>query len=176
MNERFGLQLTRQQIKLYKNNHKLVSSGLTGQFEKGHVPINKGTKGMFNVGGNSGSFKKGDIPHNYRPVGSERIDKDGYILVKVRDDGPPRKKWRLKSHVIWEQKYGPIPKQHALIFKDGDTLNCTLDNLMLVTKNELMRMNQMKIKRTSAEETQALHTLAKIKIRKAEIKKERSKR
>ena len=171
INNKFGLSLTAKQIRAYRKNHKLVSSGLTGRFEKGHVPINKGTRGMCNVGGNSGSFKKGQKPKNYKPVGTERIDRDGYILIKVQDHGTWNQRWRHKSRVLWEQAFGPIPQKHALIFKDGNPLNCVLDNLMLVTKNELARMNKMKLKRTSTEETQVMHTLAKIKIRKAEINK-----
>lgn len=43
MNKKFGLSLTGQQIKRYRNNNNLYS-GLTGHFEKGHVPANKGKK------------------------------------------------------------------------------------------------------------------------------------
>ncbi len=30
-------------------------------------------------------FAKGNVPPNHRPVGSERISKDGYIEVKVAE-------------------------------------------------------------------------------------------
>jgi hypothetical protein len=43
MNEKFGLSLTRKQVKNYRRNNRL-NSGLTGQFEKGHTPANKGKK------------------------------------------------------------------------------------------------------------------------------------
>lgn len=43
INDKFETDFTRQQIKTYKKNHNL-SSGLTGHFPKGHVPINKGIK------------------------------------------------------------------------------------------------------------------------------------
>lgn len=77
VNEKYGLEVTVMQVKTWKKNHN-ISSGLTGFFEKGHVPINKGTTGMFNVGGNKTSFKKGDIPHNYNLVRS---------MVYTPDDG-----------------------------------------------------------------------------------------
>ena len=84
-NKKFGTKKTSQQISSWKANRKL-DSGLRGYFPKGHVPINKGTKGMFNVGGNKTSFKKGQRPANYKPVGYERIDKkDGYIYIKVQN-------------------------------------------------------------------------------------------
>lgn len=141
VNKKFGLSVTRQQVKTFKHNRKL-SSGLTGRFEKGSVPANKGTKGLYNVGGNRTSFKKGQRPQNYKPVGHERIDRDGYILIKVQDDGPWHKRWRLKHCVLWENVHGPIPKGHCLLFLDGDRLNVTLDNLQLITRAQLARLNQ----------------------------------
>lgn len=57
INKKFNTEFKVTQIKSYKKNHRL-NSGLTGRFEKGHVPTNKGIKGKFNIGGNSTSFKK----------------------------------------------------------------------------------------------------------------------
>ena len=44
-------------------------------------------------------FAKGNVPPNHRPVGSERISKDGYIEVKVAEPN----KWRLKQRVVYEE-------------------------------------------------------------------------
>ena len=63
-NERWGTNYTRQQIQSIKKNYKIVSSWDT-RFKKGHVPANKGTTGMFNVGGNIGSFSRGHRPDNW---------------------------------------------------------------------------------------------------------------
>lgn len=141
INKTFGSTFITSQVKAWKNrNH--IDSGLNGYFEKGHVPINKGTKGMFNVGGNSGSFKKGETPLNYKPVGSERIDRDGYCLVKVQDHGTWPERWRHKHKVIWEKENGPIPAGHVLMFSDGNKENIRLDNLLLITQNQLLQMNR----------------------------------
>jgi hypothetical protein len=140
-NSHFGLNLKVSQIKSFKHN-KRWSSGLDGRFEKGRAPSNKGTKGLYNVGGNRTSFKKGQKPLNFKPVGTERIDRDGYILVKVSDDGPWHKRWRHKHKVVWEDVHGPIPKGHCLIFLDRDKLNLSLENLQLITQKQLVRMNQ----------------------------------
>ncbi|VPH27016.1 Uncharacterised protein [Streptococcus pneumoniae] len=43
MNLKFGLSLTEKQIKSYRRNNNL-HSGLTGRFEKGQTPHNKGKK------------------------------------------------------------------------------------------------------------------------------------
>lgn len=139
INREFGLSITAKQIKTWKKNHNL-SSGLKGT--EGISPPNKGTKGLYNVGGNKTSFKKGNRPINYQPIGTERIDRDGYTLIKVSDEGDWHKRWRLKHNVIWENAYGPIPKGYCLIFLDRDKQNITLENLMLVTRSQLARLNQ----------------------------------
>lgn len=41
INAKFGLNLTAAQVKNYKMNNKLGSSGLTGHFEKEHVPASR---------------------------------------------------------------------------------------------------------------------------------------
>lgn len=172
VNKKFNLNLSRQQIKTWKNNHN-VTSGLTGYFPKGHVPINKGTKGMFNVGGNKTSFKKGHQPTNYKPVGTERIDsKEGYIIIKVQDEGPWEKRWRQKHRVVWEKENGPIPKGHVLIFLDQDKTNCSLDNLRLITQNQNARLNQNHWRFDCPEATEASLNLVKLTEIKAKRKKE----
>lgn len=141
INQEFGLNVTRQQVKTFKSNHK-ITSGLTGHFQKGCTPPNKGSKGVYNVGGNRTSFKPGRKPKNYLPVGSERIDTDGYTLIKVQDEGPWQERWKHKYRVLWEEVHGPIPKGHCLIFLDGNKQNLSLNNLQLITKKQLARLNQ----------------------------------
>ena len=136
-NEHFGTDyMTAVKIKTFRHNHHL-NSGRTGRFEKGHIPVNRGTKGLKYPGSEKGWFKKGNVPVNHRPVGSERISVDGYIEIKVAEPN----KWRLKQRVVYEEKYGMIPKGHVLIFLDRNPLNCSLDNLMLIPRSVLSRVN-----------------------------------
>ena len=139
VNEKFNLSITARQMKTWKKNHGL-SSELKGS--EGMDPPNKGTKGLYNVGGNQTSFKPGQRPKNYKPVGTERVDRDGYILVKVQDDGPWHKRWRHKHKVLWEKEYGPIPPRHKLLFADQNKQNITLDNLILVTNKQMATLNK----------------------------------
>lgn len=46
----------------------------------------------------------------------------------IKKDG----KMRMLHHVIWEEANGPIPKGSKIFFKDGDSLNCELDNLKMI--------------------------------------------
>lgn len=107
-------------------------------------------------------FKKGNIPANHRPIGSERIDKrDGSILVKVKD-GQLQKNWMSKSRYIYEQAHGKIPAGHKVIFADGDHSNFDLDNLILVSNAEELIMNQRKLISKEAEFTKTGAVIAKV--------------
>ncbi len=173
VNKKYGLSITRQQIKTWKKNRKL-SSGITGYFEKGHEPVNKGTKGMFNVGGNKTSFKKGHKPKNYRSVGSERLDKDGYMLVKVQDHGTNNERWRAKHRLLWEEHNGSIPKGHKIIFLNQNKQDIRLENLALISSNEMARMNQSGWFYRDPEATKVGINLAKIKTKIVERKREKN--
>lgn len=172
VNLKFGLSVTRQQVKTFKHNRK-ISSGLTGQFEKGHLPANKGTKGVHNVGGNRTSFKKGQKPPNHKPVGTERIDRDGYTLIKVSDVGAWHERWRLKHVVMWEEVHGSIPIGHCLIFLDGDKSNLTLENLQLISRKQLLRLNQNHLISSDPELTQTGLILADLYSKIGELKKQK---
>ncbi|MDP2127215.1 MAG: HNH endonuclease signature motif containing protein [Pseudohongiella sp.] len=140
LNDHYGTSFTAEQLKTYTTNHQL-KAGRTGCFEKGLVPWNTGTKGV--VKPNSGNFRKGSMPVNTKPLGHERIcSKDGYILVKIAERNPytgAATRYKAKHIVVWEAANGPVPPGHAIRFRDGDKLNCDIDNLVLVT----LRLNAM---------------------------------
>lgn len=149
--------ITLEQVRAFiKNNH--LSTGRTGQFPKGHEPYNKGRKGVRTS--IPTEFKKGHMPHKYKPVGSERLDKDGYLQVKVADP----KTWRHKHLIIWEQANGPLPKGCALVFKDQDRSNIALDNLMLVERKVLLRLNQLHRLSENSDVSEASINLTKLEI------------
>lgn len=162
LNSKFSRNYKVTQLKAYYKNHKL-NSGITGYFEKGSEPWNKG----LSVGGwEPTQFKKGQAPINYRPVGSERVNVEGYTEIKVADPN----KWRHKHNVIWEQHNGPIPEGHAVMFGDGDRSNLDIDNLILVTRTQLLNLNRYKLIQNDADLTRTavnvVDVLAKISERK----------
>lgn len=111
-----------------------------GQFAKGFTPWNKGRKGL-NLGGEKGWFQKGQKPKTTRIIGSERIDKrDGTIQVKVSD-----RKWVSKQRCLWEEKNGKIPKGHVVIFANGDKRDFSEENLICVSRQQLMVLNKQKL-------------------------------
>jgi hypothetical protein len=111
------------------------------RFKAGITPWNKG--GHYTAGGRSveTQFKQGHRPHTWKPIGSERISKDGYLQRKVTDTGYTPRDWVAVHHLIWIEAGRAIPKGHALVFKDGDKRNITLENLELVARADLMRRN-----------------------------------
>lgn len=158
--EQFGIELTLEQIKSYKNRKK-INTGLTGRFVKGQVSHNKGKKMSPEVYEKCKHtmFKKGHRPHTWKPVGSERVSVDGYIEVKVKE---PRT-WKLKHRVVYEQHHGKIPKGMNIVFADGNSLNVDVENLLLVSDSELARLNQNKlIYKDNPEATKVGLTIAKL--------------
>ena len=147
MSCKFGFDYTHHQIKGAITRNKL-NTGRTGRFEKGHATWNKGTKGLTKA--NVTSFKKGQKSHNYKPVGSERITKDGYCEIKVSDTG---RRWRPKHVLIYEKHHGKVPKGSAVIFLDGDKRNFDIDNLYLVTRSQLAMLNKNSLIQKDAELT-----------------------
>lgn len=118
----------------------LTEVGKANRFHSAQTPWNKGKKGWCGEGCERTQFKKGQIPKNWKPLGYERISTDGYLERKVRDlQGG--KNYRSVHLILWESVNGPLPPGHAVVFKDGNKQNITLDNLELVSRAELMRRN-----------------------------------
>ena len=107
------------------------------RFKKGSLPPNKGKKMSPEVYEKvkETMFKKGNSPVNHREVGSERINVDGYIEIKVAEPN----RWRLKHRIIWEQINGEIPKGYNVQFKNHNTQDCRIENLYIISKAEQMR-------------------------------------
>ena len=114
---------------------------MKGAFKKGNVPFNKGQKMSEHVYeiAKKTMFKPGQLPHNTKPVGHERVcAKDGYVYIKVAN----KRAMMLKHRYVWEQHYGPIEKGMIVKFKDGNKTNCDIDNLYLSTRKDHMSANQ----------------------------------
>ena len=168
-NTHFNENKTWQQIRTFVHNRDIVS-GRTGHFPKGNKPWNTGTRGVCKP--NSGSFKKGQVPLNRKPLGDERIcSKDGFILIKVKEHnpwtgGPTR--YKHKHRHIWEQNNGPVPEGMVVAFRDGDKTNCSLDNLMLISRSLLVRLNQIGYSDAPAELKPSILALAKLRSKAGE--------
>lgn len=171
INSNFKTFYTVEQIKSYRSRNHL-NSGLTGRFERGHLPHNKGKHTGSYPGMEATQFKKGHTPKNHRPVGSERATRDGYLERKVAEPNV----WRCVHVLNWEAVNGPVPPGCTLIFKDRDRTNCDLSNLLLVTRAELARLNQKGLISTNPECTEVGLYIARLIQAKSKRKKEKRRR
>lgn len=140
-------------------------TGRTGQYVKGNIPHpNAKPKGP-----NKTSFKKGQKPRNWQPIGNERLTKEGYLQRKIADTGSTKDDYVEVHRLAWEENNGPIPKGNIIIFKDGDRLNCKLENLMMITRAENAVINKMGLGRAPAEMKKTVQLIAQLRMKAREI-------
>jgi len=131
---------------LQRCGEQATENGRATRFQKGHTTWNRGMKG-WRAGGRSAEtrFTKGQVNGRaaqlLQPIGAERITKDGIRQRKIRDDGPPQRRWKSVHSIMWEERNGPIPKGHVVVFRDGNTAHIEHENFELITRAELMRRN-----------------------------------
>lgn len=134
--------------------------GAAYRFRKGQTPPNKGLhRPGYSVGRGrmqETQFKRNEMMGRaadlYKPIGTERISKDGYLERKTHDALPEglsrqeanrlrARRWKAVHLIVWEAAHGPLPKGHAIAFKNGDKRDIRLDNLELLTRGQLMARN-----------------------------------
>jgi hypothetical protein len=125
-----------------------LSSAISGQFRKGerpspatqfkpgHKPWSAGKKIGTRGRAAETQFKPGEQPINYTPVGTVRITKDGYQILKVSDTGSQWERWKFIHRLTWEFIHGEIPHGQVVAFKDFNRMNCSRDNLILLTREQ----------------------------------------
>lgn len=104
-----------------------------GQFQKAHVPWNKGLTGIRQ--NPATEFKKGHRPPTWKPVGTittrKRYGRER-AWVKVAEPNI----WKPRAYVVWEEAGGPeLPLGYFLHYLDGDSLNDDKLNLAAVTRS-----------------------------------------
>ncbi|WP_175770341.1 HNH endonuclease signature motif containing protein [Burkholderia anthina] len=126
--------------------------GIAGRFVKGMESWNKGVKGSSGNHPNCRhtQFKAGrsaDEARNYVPIGTEKVNRDGYLIRKITDDPTlaPVRRWEAVHRLVWIAANGPIPDGHVVCFlRDRYTTEAakiTIDALELVHRRELARRN-----------------------------------
>lgn len=115
------------------------------RFAPGLTPWNKGMTGL-QIGGVATQFKPGHKPHTTMPVGTYRIDADGYLQRKIGEaSGSHSKRWRSVHELVWIAANGPLPPKHIVVFRPGRRsavlAQITLDAVECVTRAELVQRN-----------------------------------
>ena len=145
---------------------KILEHGKAFRFKKGQKSWNK-DKSLFDYMPAESyaklvptQFKKGGLPPNTMHDGAItlRHDKTGvkYLFIRLS-----KANW-IPYHVkIYQDAYGPIPKNHIIVFRDRNTLNVSLDNLECISRAENMQRNTLH--RLSPEIKQTIRILTKLK-------------
>lgn len=125
-------------------------TGRTGQFVKGQAPLNKGKRCAPGQGGRHPNaqrthfkpgVRQGIAGSLYKPIGTERVSREGYRERKIHDGMPLQSRWRAVHLIEWETANGPIPKGHCLKCLDGDRSNTDPSNWKLIARGLLPRLN-----------------------------------
>lgn len=128
--------------------HANLANGAKFRFKPGHETWNKGKKGV--NGYSATRFKPGNKPQTWKPIGTERIDKDGNLTVKVSDEGSRHNRWVPVHRLVWIAANGPVPADHFVVFKIGMKTDVraeiTLDRLECVNRSENMKRNSVHTK------------------------------
>ena len=164
-NKQFGTNVKASQMNAYRKNNNL-KSGCNTRFVKGQQSWNKNRKMTSEQYEKSKGtmFKKGDMPHNHKPVGTESIrwqgktHKNKIIYVKVKEPN----KWKEKHVLVWEEHYGPIPEGHVLVFLDGNTLNTDINNLTCIDRQTNLYLNRQGLRHEDKELTESGILVAEI--------------
>lgn len=174
-NEKFpGSPITLSQVKNAITRYG-IKTGFTGQFQKGKQPPNKGKKQSEYMSEEAiertkaTRFTEGHTPKNHRPVGSMRLNADGYNEIKVAEPN----KWELYSRYVYRKGRGEIPKGSVLVHLNGISNDDRIENLELMTKSEVARLNQQGLYGKNQQINESAIALARLndKIGKAKRRK-----
>lgn len=103
--------------------------------------------------------KKGRPNGRGWPLGTAKLDKEGFVVVKT---GP--QKWKRKHVMVWEAANGALPPGRVIIFADGDCRNFDLDNLIDLAWFENLYMACRGLKYNNADLTRAAIKVARLNI------------
>ena len=144
--EKFQREMTIEAFKALCDRLDL-RTGRTGQFPKGIVPANKGKKMPYNANCARTQFKKGQLSgvarDRQKPVGSERLSKEGYVERKIHNGLPMQSRWRAVHRINWEAINGPVPEGCILKSRDGNKANTDPSNWQAVSRGVLARRNKL---------------------------------
>ncbi len=127
--------------------------GIATEFKKGHVPGTKGKKQssyMSSEGIKNSSrtrWTKEHRPHNEKKDGDISVRRmrsvDSGRSIPYKFIRISKNKWEFLHRHLWQKHVGPIPNGYNVIFKDGDTMNCTIENLDCISNADLARRNSV---------------------------------
>jgi len=138
-------------------NKNGIHCGIKTTFKKGLVPHNKGQKGY--CAGKRTWFKAGNVPPATAPIGTVSKE-DGILKIKVKEPNG----WVFFNRAIYEYFNGAVPEGHVVIFGDGNKMNYSPENLIAVSRAQLIVMNQNHLIYNNADLTKVGALVASVKM------------
>lgn len=119
------------------------------RFKPGHRTWNTGMRGWSAPGTEATRFKPGMLQGNaakrWVPVGTLRVNGDGYLDRKITDQHRGPRDWEAVHRLVWTAANGPVPPGHVVTFLPGKKTTVleliTLDILECINRAELARRN-----------------------------------
>lgn len=137
------LSIRNKAIKIGLKKSEEYMATKPGCFSQNQRPWNKGRQ--WKAGGRSvqTQFQQGQTSHNWKPIGHERLTKDGIWQRKVTDTGVTSRDYVAIHKLVWEQHNGPVPAGHIVVFIDGNRENFDPANLECISRKENMHRNSV---------------------------------
>lgn len=114
------LNIYRTDAEIFAIRQRNIRIGLSTAYTKDNNAYTLGHKPPIADEGTIKTWKHGDYLFKYIKINGDYIHYHRYL---------------------WEQEYGEIPKGHNVVFKDGDAMNCILENLECISNQELQLRN-----------------------------------
>ena len=183
VNDRFGKDYSLEQLYHVKARCRIKSPNIgcfrkgirsspATEFKKGHVPRNKGTHPPTVGRMAETQFKQGQMPHNHKPVGSERISY-GKIQLKIAEPN----KWEWLATLIWQSVHKKaLPEGCIIRFANEDITDYSPENLVAITKAQNAVLNHLHIHTYDADSLKAALLICDLKMQQSKRKKRRNKR
>ena len=80
--------------------------------------------------------------------------------------------FELKHRMVWEKEKGPIPEGYVVAFKNQDKTDCRIENLILMSKSEMVRYSQSYYELATPDSNESCLLMAKIKNMKHQLHKQ----
>lgn len=130
-------------------------TGRDGRWSKGCAPSNKGKIGLgSHPNCRAAQFRKGNTPPLVKPIGHERVDKGGYVLINVEEVNPHTgygRRYVRKHKLLWEKTNGPLREGYVLKCLDGNRSNTDPSNWVDVPHGARLAINRRGFDKASPE-------------------------
>lgn len=159
-NAKFSVEITLGSLRSTMSRRGIKShmQGYRTRYAKENKPWNTGKKGIC-TGWEMTQFKRGNLPPTHLQVGSE-AEREGILLIKTAEPNV----WMRKHIVVWEMHHGTVPDGYVVSFKDGDKMNCVIDNLFLVSRGALISVAKRGLRDENPEINYSTHLLTELEL------------